>query len=183
MSTYRKLAVATFVVICLAMISPKIQAQLLDEKVRVTFSAPVEIPGGVLPAGAYVFEAIEPNLTRIFSADGTVYGTVFTVPQEREQPVEKATIVLGENTLGGPERVEAWFYPGDSVGSEFTYTEPSSHHKGTSALSAAYKGIGVAVRDTAKGALDSSEFVGRHAERVVVNSAASIGHAAKYLVS
>jgi hypothetical protein len=105
--------------------------QALDEKATVTFSAPVEIPGRVLPAGTYVFKEMEPShMTRVLSADEkTVYGTFFTIPEERMKPVEKSTIILGENTKGGPERVEGWFYPGESVGSEFLYPARSSRHK------------------------------------------------------
>jgi hypothetical protein len=58
-----------------------------------------------------------------------VYGTYNTVPDEREEPMEKATIVLGERPTDSPERVDAWFYPGDSVGSEFIYPTHNSHHK------------------------------------------------------
>jgi hypothetical protein len=130
MNTYCKLVVAALAVIGLAILTPRAEAQLLDEQVTVTFSAPVELPGVVLPAGTYVFAVFEHNVTRILSADGKiVYGTYNTVPDEREEPMEKATIVLGERPTDSPERVDAWFYPGDSVGSEFIYPTHSSHHK------------------------------------------------------
>jgi hypothetical protein len=185
MTAYRKLAAAAFAIALLAAMPSNAHAQLLDEKVHVTFSAPVEVPGRVLPEGTYVFVAIGPNhLTRILSEDEqTIYGTFLTAPQERLEAPEKATVILGENTQGGPERVEAWFYPGDSIGSEFMYPEPSSHHKLTSALADVGKGIDTAVLDAGKGALDSGEFVGRCGERIVVNSGKAVGHAAKYLVS
>ena len=184
MNMYRKLAVAALAVFGLAMLTPRAEAQLLDERVTFTFSAPVELPGHVLPAGTYVFDAVEPNVTRILSADGKmVYGTYITVPEERREPAEKATISFGENTTGSPERVEAWFYPGDTVGNEFMYPSHSSHHKLTSFWGTARKGVDIAATDTAKGTVSSSEFMGRHAERVIVNSGAAVGHAAKYLVS
>src|SRR5262245_47894696 len=128
MITFRKLTLAVLAVLCLVVLAPKAQAQLLNEKLRVTFSAPVEIPGRVLPAGTYVFMALEPgHVTRILSADErTVYGTFLTIPEDRLEPVEKPTIILGENPTGTPEKVEAWFYPGDSTGSEFMYRESRS---------------------------------------------------------
>jgi hypothetical protein len=183
MNVYRKLAVAAFAVVGLAIVTPKAQAQLLDETVTVSFSAPVELPGRVLPAGTYVFTVVEPNVTRVSSADGkTVYGIFFTAPEERPEPSEKA-IILGENTAGAPERIEAWFYPGDSVGNEFMYRAPRSHHKLTSVMGTAGKDVDTAVADTAQAALTASEFMGRHAERVIVNSGAAVGHGVKYLVS
>ena len=159
MTAYRKLAVTTLVVVCLVALTPKAQAQLLDQKVRFTFSAPVEVPGRVLPAGTYVFKALEPgHLTRILSADEkTVYGTFFTVPEERLQPVEKATIILDENAPGAPEKVQVWFYPGNSTGSEFMYQESSRHSR-----------LGSAVREVGNG-IDAT--------------AKAVGHAVKHLVS
>ena len=185
MTTYRNLAVALLAVICMAALTPKAQAQLLDEKVRVTFSAPVEVPGRVLPAGTYVFMALEPNhVTRILSADErTVYGTFLTLPEERVEPVEKPTVILGENATGAPERITAWFYPGNSVGSEFLYQDSSSRSKLTASLDTVGKGIDKAAMDGTKGALVSSEFVGHESGRIVVNSGKAIGHATKYFLS
>ena len=123
MNAYRKLTIVALVASVLAVFTPNARAQMLEERIRVTFSGPVELPGEVLLPGSYVFEALENgHLTRILSADEQhVYATLFTVPDERIEPMEKATIVLGEGSKGAPEKVEAWFYPGDSVGNEFIY--------------------------------------------------------------
>ena len=112
----------------LAVLTPNARAQMLEERERVTFSGPVEVPGEVLPAGSYVFEALENgHLTRILSADEThVYATLFTVPDEQRESVEKATIVLGEGPKGSPERVKEWFFPGDSTGNEFIFQKARS---------------------------------------------------------
>ena len=60
MNVYRKITLATLVVIAAAVvITPNAHAQILEEKVTVKFSEPVEIPGEVLPAGVYIFEAVE----------------------------------------------------------------------------------------------------------------------------
>ena len=170
MITFRRFTLAVLTIVCLVVLTPKAQAQLLNEKIRVTFSAPVELPGLVLPAGTYVFIAVEPgHLTRVMSGDEkALYGTFLTIPEDRLEPVEKPTIVLGETPTGTPERVDAWFYPGDSTGSEFTYRESKSHNK---------------LESSVRGALAPVEFVGRETGRVVGNSGQAIGHAAKYLVS
>jgi len=159
----RKLAVAALTVISLAMITVSADAQLLEEKMTVTFSGPVELPGRVLPAGSYVFSAVEPNVTRITSADMKMdYGTYITVPEERQEPADKATIVLREKPTENPQRLDAWFYPGESIGNEFMYSPHSSHHQSP---------------------LASSEFIGRHAERVIVDSGTAVVHAVKSVLS
>src|SRR5262245_26701445 len=120
MITYRKFAVATAISAALAMFSPGARAQLLEQKITVSFSAPVEVPGEILPAGTYVFEALQDGkLTRIYSADETrIYATLLTVPDEKLQPVEKATVTLEPGlTDGSPERVDSWFFPGEATGS------------------------------------------------------------------
>jgi hypothetical protein len=185
MSIYRKWTVATLAIVCFIAVTPKTQAQSLDEKVRITFSTPVEVPGHVLPAGTYVFTALEPgHVTRILSADGkTVYGTFVTVPEERLKSAAKATVILGENAIGAPERVQSWFYPGNTIGSGFMYQNSHSHNKVGSAFRGAGKEIDNAATDTAKVALTSTEFVARQTERMVVDSGKAVGHAAKFLIS
>ena len=59
MKIYRKLVTATTGIIALFLVTGAAPAQGLEEKMTVTFSAPVEIPGEVLPAGKYVFEVLQ----------------------------------------------------------------------------------------------------------------------------
>ena len=127
MNAYFKLTLIALVATVLAMVTPNAQAQSLEEKMHVTFSGPVELPGEVLPAGSYIFEALENgHLTRILSGDEQhVMATLFTVPDERMEPVEKPTVILGESTQGTPQQVKAWFFPGDAIGNEFIY--PKTH--------------------------------------------------------
>jgi hypothetical protein len=185
MNTYRKLTLAALAATVLAVLTPNARAQMLEERERVTFSGPVEVPGVVLPAGSYIFEALENgHLTRILSADEKhVYATLFTVPEESREPVEKATVILGESLKGAPEKVEVWFFPGDSIGNEFIYQKARSGKDLASITGAVARETGRAAADTARGVAISSEFLGVHAEHIVVNSSLAIGHALKYLVS
>jgi len=124
------------------------------------------------------------HLTRILSADEKhVYATLLTIPDERMEPMEKPTIILGESPNGAPERVESWFYPGDSVGNEFLYPRTHSSKDVASIMGSFNRGTGRAAANTAKGVAMSSEFLGVHAEHVGVNSTVAIAHAVKYLVS
>src|SRR4030095_8935734 len=124
MSIYGKFAIAAAITASMAVFSPGARAQLLEEKMTVHFSAPVEVPGEVLPAGTYVFEALQGGrLTRILSADEKhIYATLLTVPEEKEEPVDKPKIKLdGPIAQGSPARVDSWFYPGESTGNQFIY--------------------------------------------------------------
>jgi len=98
-----------------------------NQATTVTFSAPVQIPGQVLPAGTYVFQQADPdenqNLVRIFSADRTiVYATLQTASAERSEPGD-TTMVLAQPENGQPEMLVKWFYPGRTTGHEFLYSK------------------------------------------------------------
>jgi hypothetical protein len=185
MNAYRTLTLTALVAVLSAVLTPNARAQMLEERIQVTFSGPVEVPGEVLPAGTYIFEALENGrLTRILSADEKhVYATLSTIPDERKEPMENPTVTFGETPKGVPKRVESWFYPGDSVGNEFLYQKTNSSKESGSVIGSVTRGTGRAAWDTAKGAAISSEFLGVHAERVAVNSTVAIARGLKYLVS
>ena len=187
MNVYRKITLATLVVIAAAVvITPNAHAQILEEKVTVKFSEPVEIPGEVLPAGVYIFEAVENgHTTRIVSADEKkVYATLLTMPDQLlTEPMDQATVILGESPDGGPQRVTAWFYPGDSVGYQFIYAKTDSGKDLSSIMGSAAKATGSAATDTAKAVGASSEFLGIYSAHIAANSGRAIARAARYLVS
>jgi hypothetical protein len=101
-------------------------ADEINESTRITFSAPVQIPGQVLPAGTYLFERADPNanlnLIQIFNADRTVlYATLQTILTDRAEPTGDTAITLAEPDTGNPVLVK-WFYPGRDTGHEFIYS-------------------------------------------------------------
>jgi outer membrane protein OmpA-like peptidoglycan-associated protein len=123
MNVYRKIMLVALLTAVMATLTPKARAQMLEETMKVTFSGPVELPGEVLPAGSYIFELLDSgHFTRILSEDRTqVYATLATIPRERTEAQAEATVILGDSQKTGLEKVEAWFFPGDSTGSEFVY--------------------------------------------------------------
>ena len=157
----------------LASLAIRADAASMERSIRLSFSQPVEIPGMVLPAGSYVFEDLQlGGLTRIWDANGLhVLTTVVTVPAERREPEEK-TVILKENGQHAPERVDAWFAPWESIGSEFVYTKES--HKDVPKTVAVDVGRGTAI---------SAEFAAAHAEHFAERLGASVAHAVKYLVA
>ena len=99
-----------------------------DEATFISFSAPVQIPGQVLPAGNYLFELAdhgsEPNVVQVFSSDRTVlYGTFLTAATERQDPTDDTTVTLADPESGGTPVLVKWFYPGRDIGNEFLYSK------------------------------------------------------------
>jgi hypothetical protein len=99
-----------------------------NEFTKITFSAPIQIPGRVLPAGTYIFQQAEPNddlnFIQIFNADRTtLYATLQTVRAERAEATGDTAITLAEPENGYPVLVK-WFYPGRLDGHEFVYRKP-----------------------------------------------------------
>ncbi|MCU1337989.1 MAG: hypothetical protein JWO19_3570 [Bryobacterales bacterium] len=97
-----------------------------DKKTIVTISAPVEVPGKVLPPGTYVFKLLDSssnrNIVQIFDKDEKqLYATVLAVPDYRLNPPDKPLITFEERPSGTPMAVKAWFYPGDEYGQQFVY--------------------------------------------------------------
>lgn len=100
------------------------QADQCDKLTYMTFSAPVSLPGVTLPAGTYRFTHPDcsARILRVSSQDGLeVYGTFFTIPEERMMPTSDPEVVFAEMPAGSPEVVKAWFYPGETTGDELMY--------------------------------------------------------------
>jgi hypothetical protein len=100
-----------------------------NKETTVEFSAPVEIPGKVLPAGKYVFKIADSesdrNTVEIFSEDTNgrqnLMATILAVPDYRETTPDKPTFQFEERAAGSPEAIHSWFYPGENTGWEFVY--------------------------------------------------------------
>jgi hypothetical protein len=107
-------------------------ADELDEATTITFSAPVQIPGKVLPAGTYLFKLADTdsdrNLVQIFNSEGTVlYGTLQTISTQRQEPTGQTAVALVEQGSGQPDALLKWFYPGRLTGNEFVYPGHREH--------------------------------------------------------
>jgi hypothetical protein len=103
---------------------PGARADEWNQKTVVTFGAPVEIPGQILPAGTYVFKLANSHSSRhivqVFSKDETrVFGTFLAIPGYRVRPSEKTILRFEERATGSPQAIKAWFYPGRTYGHEF----------------------------------------------------------------
>jgi hypothetical protein len=93
---------------------------------HLTFSGPVALPGMVLPAGSYTFEAgpqdTDPDIVRVTTRDGrrTLF-MAFTIPVARPAGGRGAVVSLGEAPAGQARPIIVW-YPSDSTrGHQFRY--------------------------------------------------------------
>jgi hypothetical protein len=125
MKNMTTIAIASLIATSLTLTS-RLNADAWDKLTKVSFSAPVEIPGQVLPAGTYVFKLLDSpgsrNVVQIFDAEQTkLYATILAVPDYRLKPADKTVITFEERAANAPEAVQAWFYPGDNFGQEFVY--------------------------------------------------------------
>lgn len=122
----RKVRVLCGAAILAACLAPAAQADEFTKLTYFTFSAPVEVPGMVLPAGSYKFELADPDATRrvVRISDkegGKIHGTFLSIPDQKLEPSDKPLVMFKETPAGAPETVKAWFYPGETTGYEFVY--------------------------------------------------------------
>jgi hypothetical protein len=102
-------------------------ADALDHATKLTFSESIQIPGQILPAGAYLFGIANPdtgrNIVQVFSGGGTVpYATVQTVSAESPEPGGETFVTLAGRS-GGPDVFLKGFYPGSLTRNEFLYSK------------------------------------------------------------
>ncbi len=101
-------------------------ADEFDQATTLTFSEAIQVPGQVLPAGAYVFQLADSSsdrgIVQIFSADRSVlYGTFLTNAAQRQETTDDTAVTLAEPESGGPDALLKWFYPGRETGHELVY--------------------------------------------------------------
>ena len=97
---------------------------------RMTFSAPVELPGVTLPAGTYTFRLADPrgdggrHIVQILDEkDEKIVATVMAMPARRLKSEEVNVVTFREEaaSAGKPSAIRFWYYPNDIMGQEFAY--------------------------------------------------------------
>lgn len=134
MKASTKFLTAACFLACLLVLLPTAAADDWNKKTKVTFSAPVEVPGvgaQVLPAGTYVFKLLDSlsnrHIVQIFNEDEThIYTTILAIPNYRLRATDKTVMTFKERAAGEPEAIRAWFYPGRQWGEEFVYSKPKA---------------------------------------------------------
>jgi hypothetical protein len=111
----------------LAILAPVSNADEWNKKTIVTFSEAVEIPGQILPAGTYVFQLADNlsdrHIVEVWNADqDDLLAIIFAIPTERMEPTDNSTFEFEERPGNSPMALQYWYYPGDLIGQEFTYS-------------------------------------------------------------
>ncbi|MCW5983002.1 MAG: hypothetical protein KIT09_33235 [Bryobacteraceae bacterium] len=124
---YTKSIIALAVCLALAGVMATMNASQWNKKTEITFSAPVQVPGKVLPAGTYVFKLANSDANRhivqVFNEDESeIQATVLAINDYRARPSSRTIVTFGETAGGTPTAVKAWFYPGDTYGQRFVYS-------------------------------------------------------------
>jgi len=107
----------------------KAKADDWNKETKVTLSAPMEIPGRVLPPGNYVFELADSqtdrNVVQVFNDDKTqIIATIDAIPAYRLEPSDTTMITRAvERPVGSPEVLSRWFFAGDQNGVAFVYPQ------------------------------------------------------------
>ena len=125
-NTQRKLIVLMTMLAFLIML-PAARANEQNQATKLTFNQAVQVPGRVLPAGTYWFVLADSNSSRnivqIFNSDrSALYATILTSSAERPNPAG-TEITLADRGSMQPQSIVTWFYPGDTIGHEFTYSK------------------------------------------------------------
>lgn len=127
----RLLSVCLFAVLAVFP-STSATAQTFDERTYFTFSQPVALPGVTLPAGKYLFRIVDTTGSRrvvqVLDADGKKpYAMLMSMPTFSPTVPPEPEVRFKERGHGLPSAVQAWYYPGDSIGREFIY--PNKHER------------------------------------------------------
>jgi len=117
---------ASACVLAVLALSATAHAQTVDNRTFFTFNQPVTLPGVTLPAGKYLFRNPDTTTARrvvqVLSEDGKQsYAMLLTIPAQRTDASAQPEIRFMETAEGTPRAIQAWWYPGNSIGWEFIY--------------------------------------------------------------
>jgi len=117
--------------LCAAALGLSARTSRADEwnrKTIVTFHEPVEIPGQILLPGTYVFKLVNlpdsRNVVEIQSEDQSfTFAMLLTVDTWRSHPTNHTHFLLDEASGDQPQALRTWYYPGDTRGLDFVYSD------------------------------------------------------------
>lgn len=139
MKLSRWIPATVFGALLFAALTPRlVLADEWNDRTVVNFSNPVQVPGATLDAGTYVFKVLQSDADRVVvqilnPREDHVYATLVTQPNYHgtaharlEDPTvptpEKTHFIFYEARQGQPPAIKTWFYPGQSYGFDFLYS-------------------------------------------------------------
>ncbi len=104
----------------------KANADIDNRDTKLTFSAPVEIPGMVLIPGTYEFRLADPvgvdsSLVEVLDSRGRALALVQACPEYHLSVSDKTVVKLEKRGPGNPEAIKEWIYPDLNYSLEFVY--------------------------------------------------------------
>ena len=107
---------------------PSASADEWNKETMLTFSAPVAIPGRTLPAGKYIFKLADSDsdrdIVQVLTEDnGELLDTILAIPAYRSEATAETKVTFEERRAGSPDAIHQWFYPGETSGVEFVYSQ------------------------------------------------------------
>lgn len=109
-------------------VAPIAQADEWNKKTNLTVNETIEIPGATLKPGKYVMKLVDSlsnrNIVQFLNErEDQVISTVIAVPNLRLKPKGDTEFGWYETPANEAPVMRAWFYPGDTFGQEFVYSE------------------------------------------------------------
>src|SRR5919106_1397343 len=97
-----------------------------NQRTYFTFSAPVELPGKMLPAGTYLFKLVDSpsnrHVVQVFDKDEKmIHATILAIPAQRLEPADEPEVRFMEVAANQPAAIRTWWFPGRTIGHEFIY--------------------------------------------------------------
>jgi hypothetical protein len=126
MGRFKSILIASSAAVLLTSGAVAGQGIVPDRSTIVTISAPVSVPGVVLPAGQYLFRLADTqasrNVVQIFDKDRTkIFATLIAISAERNEPSGEAVITFRESPANQAPALRYWYYAGEKQGQEFAY--------------------------------------------------------------
>jgi hypothetical protein len=126
MGRFKPLLGATAAALALTAGVATAQVMVPDRSTIVTISAPVSVPGVVLPAGEYLFRLADSktnrNIVQIYDKDRTkIFATLLAIPAERNEPSGEAVVTFRETPADQAPALKYWYFAGEKAGNEFAY--------------------------------------------------------------
>jgi hypothetical protein len=113
---------------CLAVMgmAAMLQADVWNKKTILTVNQTIEVPGATLTPGKYVVKLMDSQSNRhivqfMNEREDEVLSTVLAIPNQRLKPTGETEFSFYEAGAGEARALQAWFYPGDTIGHEFAY--------------------------------------------------------------
>jgi hypothetical protein len=110
-----------------------VNADQWNDRVELTFSSPVMVPGTTLQPGKYVFELANStanrHLVRVRNAnDQMQVALIQAIPMKRTEVTSDTALQFNPTDAAAPPALKGYFHPGSRYGHEFIYPDEQARH-------------------------------------------------------